>query len=327
MDRLLLKKLGNIDQIAGIRESVLMRGRGEGTKTAEVYNASGLRFTVMPDRCMDIYDLSFKGVNYSFHSKNGIISPLSFSPSADEFPEQWSGGMLCTCGLSNVNLHSIIDNEAHPTHGRISFVPASNFEAESFWEGDDYKLRVSGEMHETVMFGRHFSLRRTIETGLYDTSVTITDVITNMGAFDEPYMLLYHMNFGSPFISPDTECIIPEGKIKPLSENSVDSVHIEPPDDGYEAQKFLITGLRKAGHAELVNKKLRMRAELSFTADNLPYLVEWKHLKSHDYCLALEPTNAPAVNRKDAIKNGKIAVIPAYSSVKNKLILSVSELK
>ena len=38
----LLKQLGNIDQIAGIRESVLLRGRGEQMHIAEFYNAAGL---------------------------------------------------------------------------------------------------------------------------------------------------------------------------------------------------------------------------------------------------------------------------------------------
>ena len=53
MDVQLLKHLGNIDQIAGIRESRLTSGRGEGIAIAEFYNAAGLRFTVLPDRGMD----------------------------------------------------------------------------------------------------------------------------------------------------------------------------------------------------------------------------------------------------------------------------------
>ena len=50
----LLKQLGNIGQIAGIRESQLLRGRGEGIAIAEFYNAAGLRFTVVPDRICSI---------------------------------------------------------------------------------------------------------------------------------------------------------------------------------------------------------------------------------------------------------------------------------
>ena len=37
----LLKKLGNIDQLAGIRETKMLRGRGEDIQLAEFYNATG----------------------------------------------------------------------------------------------------------------------------------------------------------------------------------------------------------------------------------------------------------------------------------------------
>ena len=75
----LLKQLGNIGQIAGIRESRLLRGRGEGIAIAEFYNAAGLRFTVVPDRCMDLFDLSYKGVNLGFQSKNGLVTTMAAS--------------------------------------------------------------------------------------------------------------------------------------------------------------------------------------------------------------------------------------------------------
>ena len=84
----LLKQLGNIDQIAGIRQTKLLHGRGEGIQLAEFYNAAGLRFTLVPDRCMDIYDLSYKGMNLSFQSKNGLTSPQAFNAMVGEFAEQ-----------------------------------------------------------------------------------------------------------------------------------------------------------------------------------------------------------------------------------------------
>jgi len=120
----LLKQLGNIGQIAGIRESRLLRGRGEGIAIAEFYNAAGLRFTVVPDRCMDLFDLSYKGVNLGFQSKNGLTSPQAFSPSDGEFSEQWPGGMLVTCGLGNVGGHaSSPRTAASPTSRRRISAP------------------------------------------------------------------------------------------------------------------------------------------------------------------------------------------------------------
>ena len=200
----LLKHLGNIDQIAGIREAQLLRGRGEQIHVAEFYNAAGLRFTVVPDRCMDLFDLSYKGVNLSFQSKNGLTSPQAYAPGNGEFAEQWPGGMLVTCGLDNVGGHSSEGGE-FPTHGRTSHVPAKNFGTRTCWEGDDYVLRAHGEIHQTKMFSRHLSIQRTIETGLNSKTVKLHDVITNYEAEDEPYMLLYHFNFGYPLLQADSK--------------------------------------------------------------------------------------------------------------------------
>ena len=123
MDTKLLKQLGNIDQIAGIRQSRLLHSRGEGVQLAEFYNAAGLRFTMIPDRCMDIFDLSYKGMNLSFQSKNGITSPLAFNAMDGEFAEYWPGGALVTCGLDNVGGHAV-NGGIYPAHGRIAHTPA-----------------------------------------------------------------------------------------------------------------------------------------------------------------------------------------------------------
>lgn len=53
-----------------------------------------------------------------------------------------------------------------PTHGRISHVPAQNFGTETYWDGERYLLRARGEVHQTKMYSRHLSIRRTIETEL-----------------------------------------------------------------------------------------------------------------------------------------------------------------
>lgn len=322
MDISLLKKLGNIEQLAGIRESRIMRGRGEGIEVAEFHNAAGLRFSLVPDRCMDIYDLSYKGVNFSFQCKNGLTSPLAFDPSNGEFAEQWPAGMLVTCGLDNVGGQS--DGKGNfPTHGRISHVPARNFGTETYWDGDRYVLRATGEVHQTKMYSRHLSIRRTVETGLDEKKLIIHDVITNFEAEDEPFMLLYHFNFGYPLLQRDSIVNFSKDEITPMNSMSDDPVHMLDPVDGRGEELYFRTELGSRACGVIYNEALELGAYVAFDTANLPNCMEWKNMKSHDYVLAIEPCNTCGLNRSDAAEAGKIAVLPAYSCIENNLELGV----
>ncbi len=322
MDIELLKHLGNIDQIAGIRESQLLRSRGEQIHIAEVYNAAGLRFTVVPDRCMDLFDFSYKGVNLSFQSKNGLTSPQAYTAANGEFAEQWPGGMLVTCGLDNVGVHCDEDG-AFPTHGRISHVPARNFGTQTRWEHGDYVLRIQGEIHQTKMYSRHLSIQRTIESGLNSKSVKIHDVLTNFEADDEPYMLLYHFNFGYPLLQADTRVETSRADLSPMNPISNDYHRMMAPVDGRGEELYFRTNLGEWACGVIYNERLELGAYISFDTKNLPNMVQWKMMKSHDYALALEPCNTFGLNRAEAKAEGKLAVLPAYSSVENHLELGV----
>ena len=324
MDKNLLKHLGNIDQIAGIREYQLLGSRAEHIRVAEIYNAAGLRFTVVPDRCMDLFDFSYKGVNLSFQSKNGLTSPQAFSAMEGEFCEQWPGGMLVTCGLGNVGGHCE-DGGIFPAHGRISNIPAKTFGTETVWDGDRYLLRVTGETHQTQLFGRHLSLRRTVETELDSKEVKIHDVVTNFEPKDEPYMLLYHINFGYPLLQGETRVAVSVTKLSLLAEGSEDPCHMTAPIDGKEEELFLHSGFGDQGVGVIYNEALELGAYILFDTKNLPNMLQWKMMRSHDYVLGLEPCNTYGIRRKEAMEQGKIAMLPAYSSIENRLALGVLE--
>lgn len=322
MNKDLLKKLGNIDQIAGIRESEILRGRAEGIKIAEFKNAAGLSFTVVPDRCMDLYDFSYKGVNLSFHSQNGLTSPLAFDPGATEFAEQWPAGMMVTCGLDNVG-GTANKGGNFPTHGRISHVPAQNFGTETYWDGDEYILRATGEVHMTKMYTRHLSIRRTLTTTLNAKSVKIHDIITNFDDSDEPFMLLYHTNFGYPLLTENSVVTTSACQRSPMNELSGDFSKMMAPVDGRGEELFFQTDLGKKACGVIYNPELELGAYIAWDTENLPNFLEWKNMKSHDYVLALEPCNTCGLNRDQAIEEGKIAILPAYESIETDLEIGV----
>lgn len=322
MDIKLLKKIGNVDQLAGIRETLLLRGRGEQIHMAEFYNAAGLRFSVVPDRGMDIYDLSYKGVNFSFQSKNGLTSPQAFDAEEGTFAEQWSGGMLVTCGLDNVGEYC--ENKGvYPVHGRYSFMPAKNFGTETYWKNEDYILRARGEVHQTKMYGRHLSNRRMIETGLWNKTIKIHDIITNFEAEDEPFMLLYHWNFGYPLLDEDSFVKVSSQQVEPQNDHSTEPTKMKLPVDGAEEELFLHRSRSEVGMGMLWNEHLHLGAYVKYDRAHLPHMMEWKMMKSHDYVLALEPCNTRGWNRAEALEKDAIAVLPAYSSIEIELEMGI----
>ena len=327
MNKALLKHLGNIDQLAGVRLERLEEGNGTGMRIARVWNAAGLNFSVTPDRCLDLYDFSYKGVNLAFHSKNGL-GASAFLPLPGEFFSDWRGGMLATCGLDNVGGAAQADElNVFPIHGRIGSRAAEQFGSDARWEGDDYVLRLSGVVRESRLYGRSLELRRQIETSLYASEVTITDTITNLTDAPEPVFLLYHFNFGFPLLDGDALYFGSNAQTSDYSKSGdTDFYHMHAPVDGLPQQTFChvphTKGIVTAG---LYQPKLQLSAYLRYDTTSLPYLLEWKCLKSHDYVLAIEPANCPAHDRVTDLAEQNAFLLGAYESVTYRVTLGVSE--
>jgi len=308
-----------MSQIAGIRETEIRTGPGKGLAVIEVYNAAGLRFTVLPGRCLDIYDFSYKGVNLSFQTKNGLHA--IYSPAEDEFFQLWPGGMLSTCGLANVG-DACFDGGAHPIHGRIGGIPAHHVSVSKGWINDDYILSICGEMNETRLYGRDMILKRTISVGLFDKNITIEDTVTNRYCADEEFMLLYHFNFGYPLLDEISTVVCSGSNRQPRNGHSGEAAKMCAPGSEPPHQLFLYE-TSDLTRAALLNPGLGIGGYLEYDAENLPYLCLWKNPAPHDYVVALEPCNCVGLGRAAERENGTLAVLPAYGSITNRLKLGV----
>jgi hypothetical protein len=307
----LLKKLGNMDQLAGARSLCFTDGEAKGLNLIEVYNAAGLRFTVTADRCLDLYDCSYKGVNLSFHTKNGLNTLRN--PETEEFFEQWPGGMLSTCGLTNVGI-SCFDNGTHPVHGRIGATSARHVGIQEGWEDDEYRITVSGETRQTRLYGPDLALRRSISTTLNSKALILTDTITNYNDADEEFMLLYHINFGYPLLDCDSECFSSHKHITLHGENCGSYKNMCKPNEEPLHQNYIHTTDALRACAAVINPALQLGCYIEYDTQNLPYMHQWKHMAAHDYVLALEPSNCLGLGRIEERKNGTIKVLHAYES-------------
>ena len=208
----LLRHVGNISQLAGANRYYLADGRGFGTECVSVRTGSGFEYTVMPGRGMDIGWCGYKGIPISYISKVGVSSPAYFSGVKDQWRQCFPGGMLSTCGLSNVGSFCEDSNigigvQDFGQHGRISNQCAYNVCVSENWENDVFSISVTGTVREAQLRAENFTLKRSVTSTMGSNCFILEDEITNEDFIDRPLMFLYHMNFGFPIIGTHSQIL------------------------------------------------------------------------------------------------------------------------
>ena len=199
--------LGNPGQMYGAERFVCDEGKNKGSTVYEVRTGGGLSYKVMADTAMDIGELYYKGINMHYLTKNGHQSPDRFHPFASEFFYSFPGGMLYTCGLLSAGDGNEDGGFWHPIHGRVHAIPAQQCSSEIV----DGKIVLKGQVRDTRYSGHCLQLDRTISAPVGQAFVELCDRLTNCTPEDEEYMIIYHMNFGYPFLSPALKAELPEG--------------------------------------------------------------------------------------------------------------------
>ena len=297
----LYKNSVNIGQLASIEEVELKDGKAKGLKVFHVRSTNGLAFDLLPGKCMDIAALSYKGVNISLLTRNGVCSPENIFPANGEFERYFGGGMLWTGGLKNCGPNYIDENsQFHHYHGRIGTLPTEQSWKRSYFEGDEYILSSGAVLRDTTIEGYNLELVRKIETSMSKAEIVVTDTIENLDYNDTDYLLLYHFNFGFPFVDEDLKLIFPEAKAPVIAGNEAtknllqDWDKITAPIDN-ETENLIFHTLKpdvdKVITVKLENPKLGIGAYIQYDSEYLPYLVEWKCMRSGEYALGIEPSN------------------------------------
>lgn len=332
MDRQeLLRRVGSVQQLACIRPMTYTEGRCAGLRAYEVKNGP-LEYKVLADKCLDVGELSYRGINFSFLSKPGLQGRNHYDTRGQEALRSIMGGMFFTAGLENICAPCTVDGTEYPMHGRIRTTPAEHLSADAAWEGEDYVLRISGEMREGELFGENLVLRRSLETVLGQKSLTLTDEIENQGFRDEPLMLLYHINIGYPLLDEGTRLLAPTRSVTPRDQAA--SGHedrwnlMDPPRDNEPEYVFihdLAWDSKGNGVVCVVNDRLKLGLKIQFTGEHLPYFMEWKSTASGDYVLGLEPANSSVYGRPYHEAEGSLHRLSPFAKERNVLTFTVLE--
>ncbi|MBO0127927.1 aldose 1-epimerase family protein [Agrobacterium tumefaciens] len=303
MDINLLRKTPDLRGVADIRLATLDDGPGRGQRILIARNATGVAFEVAVDRGFDVASLSFRGINIGWHSPTQMRFP-TVDPGSEEgwgFMRNFDGFMV-TCGLDHISRPREIDishyNHPHlkskkvPQHGRISTEKARlvgyGVEPESG------EIFCEGIVRQASVFGETLELRRRITLGAFDSELTIDDTVTNRGFVPSHHAVIYHLNYGYPFLDENTE-------FTGLPELLSTKMLVDPPvpNDKYGERVDSVDSreIPEAGSIMLSNPALDISVGLTFSRTHLTKLAIWRAYQSGVYALGVEPRTELAQER------------------------------
>lgn len=262
-------------QVVSAYDIVFESGREKGKKGLLV-TAGKLEVLFNKTNALDIAWVKYKGENISFLSKNGLNSNIG------DFANKFEGGFLYTCGMDNVS--SCVKDK--PVHGSLHYLPAENVSAEINGE----TVEVFGAVRQTELFGENLALERHFT--VTKNVITVSDTVKNLAYVNANYVLLYHTNFGYPFLTEKLKLDIPFTKSEGLTDfarkRADKQLEITAPVDGGDEEVFYNT-LEK-GEVTLTNSESKTRVKVIYDVNDFPVLLQWKSMISGDYALGIEPS-------------------------------------
>lgn len=335
--RELLRRMGRIDQVAGVRLVTLGDGAERGVRVLEFRTGSGFEFDVVVDRAFDIGRAEFRGMAVGYQSATGFAGPWYYEPEGLNWLRSFGAGLLTTCGLD----HALFPSEdtaaqyyypPRPTetyglHGRISNRPARLVGYGERWEGDDCILWAEGEVIQAATLGEALMLRRRIEVRVGESRLHIHDEVVNISAYLTPHMLLYHINIGFPLVDEGAEVLVPARAATPSGDYPAEGwTRLDAPSPTYSERVYAFEpnaepdGTAPVG---LINRRLGLGFYELYQRDTLPFAWVWRMLGDGNYVVGLEPCTNRVSGRHDARARGELVQLAAGESRSYRLELGV----
>ena len=316
----LTRRIGRMEQVAGIRLVTLGDGVERGVRVLEFRTGSGFTFDVVVDRAFDIGRCEHAGRPLAWTSAVGFAGPWYAEPEGLGFFRTFGGGLLTTCGLDHALFmaedtaeqyhYPPKQTETYGLHGRVSTRPARLTAYGERWDADECVLFAEGEILQASVFGEQLLLRRRIEARVGGNSLTIRDEVVNVGHDLTPHMLLYHVNVGWPVVDEGSELLIPATAVEPRGNHPVEGYRtMRAPAAGFVEQVFeheLSTEPDGRVPVGIVNRSLGLGAYQIFRLDQLPHHFVWRMLGEGMYVLGIEPCTNRTAGRLDARARGEL---------------------
>lgn len=265
-----------------------------------------LAVEVLPTRGMGIWKAWLGGEEIGWQSPNrGPVHP-QFVPLSEPDGLGWLDGfdeLLVRCGLES-NGAPDFDAEKrliYPLHGRIANRPAHHVEVSA--DAELGELSITGVVEETRVHFVKLRLTSTLTLRLGEPAIRIRDQVQNFSGGAAEMQMLYHINFGPPWVDPGARFVAPVARVVPRDARAAEGIgtwnRYAEPQAGYSEEVYFLdlTGDREGmSQALLKNASQERGVSIHFNRSQLPCFTLWKNTitAADGYATGLEPgTNFP----------------------------------
>jgi galactose mutarotase-like enzyme len=298
----------DVRQFIDFRQSTLANG----LRTIDVYNGSGLTFTLLPDRGLDVWLAAYNGHPLTWISQ-GAPHPPDFGAS---WTRQFNGGLLVTCGLRHVGPPEQDERsgEARDLHGDYTRLRANNISIQGGWQDGHYVLELTGVVSESLLFGEQLRLTRTVRVTLGEPALEIHDVVENLYDTPAPFMLLHHFNFGYPLVREGVQLHVATQQVRPRDLTAraafgtwerYSAATVHHLEEVHFHQVF--AGADGRALAALASEDFGLQIEWDTTHE--PYLTQWKNFRRGIYVCGVEPGNCVPEGQNRARRSGRLVLL------------------
>ncbi len=321
-------ELGLEDKGFSIRKSTLRAGMSDGVDAVEVNNGE-LNFVVLPTRGMSIWRGAYRGLSLGWEAPvAGPVHP-QFVDLLDRSGLGWLQGfdewiVRCGLGFNGAPANDVVtDNNGNPCetflnlHGKVANLPAHYVEVQMELE-EPHTLTVIGRVNESMLFAPRLQLQTRIMTWPDSNQLVIEDVVVNKGATPAEFELLYHCNFGPPFLGDGSQLVAPLEIVYPRDARAVENVdsysEYAGPQAGFVEQVYwLEAAAREDGNtlALLKSPDPARAVAVRFNRRQLPCLTLWKNTAAlqDGYVTGIEPGTDYPNSRPFERDKGRLATL------------------
>jgi hypothetical protein len=308
-----------------VQKYTLHGGKQEGVDLIVVNNGR-LSFTVVPTRGMNVLKVEMGDIRLGWDSPVKEVVHPQFVNLQSRGGLGWLEGFnewMVRCGMEwagHPGKDKFINNTGDEAemdltlHGKVGNIPASEVEVIIDRE-PPYRIRIRGRVDERMFYGPKLELWAEISTEPGSNAYRIEDAVTNYGAYDQEFELIYHANYGPPLLEQGSRFVGAIKQITPFNAHAAKSTasfaEYAGPTKGFIEQVYVLVPFadeKNRASVMLRNANGDKAVTMSYAVDQLPYFTLWKNTTALEegYVTGLEPGTSSPANRSIERKAGRV---------------------